>query len=104
MTIKNAKFKKKKVKCPNCGTKNIFLVSYDLVNTKTYCSSCGSEIDTRREIWNYQCKDCNYKFDKPDKGLGLGKCPKCGSKRIRHTEKGKAGRALSDIINFLEGP
>ena len=101
MTIKNAKFKKKKVRCPNCGTRNSFLVSSDLMNTKNYCSSCGSEIDTSREIWIFQCKDCNYKFDKPDKALGLGKCPKCGSKRIKHTAKGRAGRVASDLFELF---
>ena len=97
MTIKNAKFKKKKVKCPNCGTRNSFLVSSDTVNTENYCSSCGSVIDTIREIWRYQCKDCKYKFDKPE-GI-RGKCPKCGSKRIKHTAKGRAGRILGDIVD-----
>lgn len=103
MTIKNAKFKKKKVRCPNCGIRNNFLVSPDLVNTKNYCSSCGSEIDNRREIWKYQCKDCNYKFNKPDLAplARLGKCPKCGSKRIKYTAKGRAGRIIDFVAEFI---
>ncbi|MFX1410541.1 MAG: TFIIB-type zinc ribbon-containing protein [Promethearchaeota archaeon] len=100
MTIKNAKFKKKKMKCPNCGTRNSFLVSSDLVNTENYCSSCGSVIDTRREIWNYQCIDCKYKFDKSE-GIRR-KCPKCGSKRIKYTAKGREGRILGDILDILD--
>ena len=95
MTIKNAKFKKKKVRCLNCRTKNSFLVSSDIVKAKNYCSSCGSVIDTGREIWKYQCKDCNYKFDKPNRN----KCPKCGSKQIKLLSTGK--NIVGEIGAFL---
>jgi len=48
----------------------------------------------------FVCKACKYKFDKPDLAplSRLGKCPKCGSKRIKYTTKGRAGRIAGELL------